>query len=91
MGIWDSALGTTSEIQEPRDFQCPNCGAWASEGGCEDLEECIDAIIRLQDLYISEIRNLLDTSNTPKIPVGDPQTTIAEAKNPKSCGSTEKI
>jgi DNA-binding CsgD family transcriptional regulator len=65
MAMSDGALGVAaSGIRGRKDFQCPNCGVWDSEGGCEDLERCIEALAKKEDLYIREIGNLLHTSNS---------------------------
>jgi DNA-binding CsgD family transcriptional regulator len=64
MGIPNSALDMAGGIKPGKDLGCPNCGVRESEGGCEDLEKCLEAIARMEDLYITEIGNLLDTFNT---------------------------
>ena len=43
-------MSTGSPIKEPqRDFQCPHCGAWESEGGYADAGKCAEALARLDE------------------------------------------
>ncbi|PYX84274.1 MAG: hypothetical protein DMG70_07080 [Acidobacteria bacterium] len=57
-------MSTGSPIKEPqRDFQCPHCGAWESEGGCADAGKCAEALARLEGKYREEITELVASSS----------------------------
>jgi DNA-binding CsgD family transcriptional regulator len=45
------------------EWKCPNCGAFESEGGCANPEECTLAMARMEAEYASEITDLLDYAN----------------------------
>jgi DNA-binding CsgD family transcriptional regulator len=42
------------------DFECPNCGARKSAGGCEDPKKCIEALDRMEEICIRRIKDLID-------------------------------
>jgi DNA-binding CsgD family transcriptional regulator len=42
------------------EFQCPNCGARDSMGGCEDPRKCIRDLEKREDICISKIMDLVE-------------------------------
>ena len=48
-----------SEDALPDDVKCPNCGAWESEGGCENPSVCARALAQKEADYAREMTKLV--------------------------------
>jgi DNA-binding CsgD family transcriptional regulator len=48
-----------SEGALPEDMKCPNCGAWESQGGCENPSACARALAQREADYSRKITKLL--------------------------------
>lgn len=52
----------------PEDVRCPNCGAWESQGGCEDPALCLGALTQREADCSREHADLLEQSHKNKRP-----------------------
>src|SRR5207245_2448881 len=72
--------GLRMPSKKPEDFECPICGVRESEGGCEDLRACEEALVRMEEKYTEEITQLLDLSS-------DLLSAVLKALDPLSIGA----
>ena len=53
-----SKAGNSEDVL-PGDMECPTCGAWESQGGCEDPSACAQALAQKETEYLREMAKLL--------------------------------